>query len=67
MKRRTVAWLIVVLLVFSLAFTAAVSVPTVWLKANQSVIVRCVDQTGEIMVEFHDDGEAEITCRVWVR
>lgn len=63
MKRRIVLCLIVCLVVLSLAAGAA---GTIWLQANQSVAVRCIDPAGEILVEFYGDDEVEVTCRVWV-
>jgi hypothetical protein len=64
MKKKVMILLFVVIL--ALTVMGAAVVPTIWLKANQTVTVRCVDPSGEIQVEFAGDDEALVTCRVWV-
>lgn len=63
-RKQVLTWLLIAVLALSL--TAVTFAGTVWLQANQTITARCVDPTGEIMVTFIDDGEALVTCRVWV-
>lgn len=66
MKQRNRLIALVLILAAVLLIAAVPYIPPVWLKANQTVTIHCIDPTGEMIITPNGEGEVDVTCRVWV-